>query len=300
MKLGVVLPFFGPEASRRAVASAATAAEDAGLDSVWVGDQTVIPFGYTSPYPSGGRGPSPQDTFFEALATLGFLAGCTERVALGTSVLVIAQRNVILTAKQCATVDVLSGGRTIFGVGVGWMREQFAALSTPFHDRGRRTDEQLAAFAQLWTCERASFAGEFVSFPEVSLQPRPVQRVAPLWIGGNGEAALARSARVGAAWHFAHLEPHDVARGAARLRTLAMAGGRDPDAIAITGLCVLDEREGETEATRAQRWLRRLVDYRANGVEHLVVRLGSSTVGDGGMACLRRLMPDLAGAAHDH
>jgi probable F420-dependent oxidoreductase len=192
------------------------------------------------------------------------VAGATERVKLGTTVLVVPMRNPVLLAKELATLDVLSGGRLILGAGVGWLKEEFEALDAPFDHRGARMDEYLEVIRRLWTEDDPSFAGEYYTLGNVASYPKPLQSPhPPIWIGGNTAPALQRAARIGDAWHGAGSSPADVRAASARLRMEAEANGRDPDAIALTVRTGLGASE-PPEAT-----LGRLRDYQDAGVSHI-------------------------------
>ena len=146
-----------------------------------------------------GRYPAP---FYEPLSTLGWLAGITNTMEIGSTVIIVPYRSPLETAKACANIDQLSGGRFIFGVGVGWAEDEFAVLGAPFNRRGAMTDEYLDAIKLLWTEDVASFDGEFVSFEDVRTAPRPVRSPhPPIWVGGPSDAAMRRAVRHGDAWH---------------------------------------------------------------------------------------------------
>ena len=184
VRIGVALPNYGPLASPDVLARLAALAEARGADGIWVSDHLVAPVGSQSVYPYDRR-PDPQpgqlgviEEFYEALVTLAFLAGQTHRVRLGVSAYVLPCRNPVVTAKQVATLDALSGGRVVLAIGVGWLREEFAALDAPFAGRGQRTDEYLAVCRALWAGGTASHTGPSYRLPPVRTGPRPVQRPA--------------------------------------------------------------------------------------------------------------------------
>lgn len=192
MKFGIQLPHLGPLASGRGTIDLARRAEELGFDSVWVGDHIIYPPQFAERLGS---------ELYEAVTTLAFVAAATRRIRIGTAVLVLPYRNPLVLAKELATIDVLSGGRLIAGVGVGWMAEEFAALGASFAERGAITDESLRIIRTLWTEERPKFSGRFFRFPEMLFAPRPLQRPAPpIWIGGDTERALNRAAELGDGW----------------------------------------------------------------------------------------------------
>src|ERR1700712_3479719 len=182
----------------------ASSAEALGYAIIGVADHLIVPV-HTDvryPYTADGVWPgAPTGECFDAIATLAFLAGFTQRIRLLTSVLVVPHRPAVLTAKLLTTADVLSGGRIIAGVGSGWMKEEFAALGTPaFEDRGAVTDEYIRAWRSLWTEDRPSIDGKFVQFDNVVFKPKPVSKP-PIWVGGESAPALRRTAQYGDAWY---------------------------------------------------------------------------------------------------
>src|SRR5215831_6137426 len=191
--------------SREAYMQVAQAAERAGFAFLSVNDHLVVPgnLGSAYPYTQGGAWAAAEHGHcFDQLATLAFLAGCTSRLRLLTSVMVVPHRQPIATAKMLATIDVLSGGRLILGVGAGWMREEFALLGAPFAERGAVTDEYLEAFKALWTQARPAYAGKHVKFADLIFEPKPMQKPhPPIWVGGESLAALRRTVRLGDAWY---------------------------------------------------------------------------------------------------
>jgi len=204
MRLGVHLPQWGPAADRRGVLRVARAAEASGLDSVWVADHIVFPTRSASSYPyrKGGVPFRAEDAFLEALTTLAVVAGATERVDLGTSVLVLPMREPLLVAKSIATLDVLSGGRTSIAIGAGWWEEEFAAVGAPFAGRGLRLDAQLEVLRSAWSTGTVARAAEPFRTGEVACLPRPVRPGGPtLWSGGSGRAAFRRAVTLTDGWH---------------------------------------------------------------------------------------------------
>src|SRR3989441_5156211 len=197
MKVGVFLPVSGRAASG-VLMEAARRAEALGFASVWAADRIVTPWQIDTPYPYSAdqRFIVPPDApFLEPLTCLAYLAGGTEKIALGMSVLVMPYRHPLYWAKIATTIDHLSRGRLILGVGVGWMAEEFDALGAPFKERGAVADEQLEVLRRLWEEERPSFEGRYYRFREVGFSPKPLQtpRI-PLWVGGEGARAQRRAA----------------------------------------------------------------------------------------------------------
>ncbi|MCH8226079.1 MAG: LLM class F420-dependent oxidoreductase [Chloroflexi bacterium] len=241
---GCSLPTAGALASPENLRSLAQRAEDLGFDSVWVSDHVVVPRHVESFYPYAPDGvPTfrPDLPYFEPLAALNFLAGCTQRVRLGTHVLILPYRNPVVTAKTLATLDVLSGGRVILGAGVGWMEEEFLALGLDtYHQRGAVTDDYIRLFKELWTKDEPEFHGEHYQVSGVGFEPKPVQKPhLPIWIGGHTGPAIRRAAQLGDGWMPiglrppAILEPEELAVKIARLRTLTVRAGRPENAVAV-------------------------------------------------------------------
>ena len=245
MKFGVSTLSRGLFTSRQAYKAVAQAAEKAGFDFMSVNDHVIVPAKLDSPYPytaGGAWSASGHGHCFDVITTLSFLAGVTERLRLLTSVMVVPHRNPILTAKMLATLDVLSEGRLILGVGAGWMKEEFRLLGAPFDDRGRATDEYIEAFIALWTQDKPTYSGAHVNFSDVIFAPRPVQRpYPPIWVGGESAAALKRTAKLGDAWHPGNNNqkkpmdtPARLAAGIGELRRAVEKMGRAPESVGIS------------------------------------------------------------------
>ena len=193
MKFGVCLPQYGREVNLEDLRAVASDAEALGFDSVWVSDHIVTP-----EHLHASIGP----IFFDPFVVLSHVSAMTHRVKLGTTVMVTPYRNPLVAAKMIASLDALSGGRVILGIGAGGAPDEFAALGVPESQRGARTDEYLAAMIELWTSDPSSFKGRFVSFEDVRFAPKPAQKPhPPIWVGGRSDAALRRAARFGQAWH---------------------------------------------------------------------------------------------------
>jgi probable F420-dependent oxidoreductase len=274
VRFGVALPNYGPLASAETLVRLAGHAAALGADSVWVSDHLVAPLGVSSIYPYDRRpDPTPGDMgviehFYEPLVTLAYLAGRVPTVRLGVSAYVLPYRNPVVTAKQVASLDALSGGRLMLAIGVGWLREEFAALAVPFEDRGRRTDDYLAVCKALWAGGEASFDGQTYRLPPVRTGPLPVQRPhPPLWIAGNSPSAILRAARLGDGWHAIDLAPDELAAAVRRLRERT-AQARRPDAPALTVSLRTRLLPGDRDTLR-----RDLDAYARAGLDYLVVTL---------------------------
>ncbi|GAB2981976.1 TIGR03619 family F420-dependent LLM class oxidoreductase [Amycolatopsis acidiphila] len=207
----------------------AVRAEELGFESLWSGEHVLTPVELGDGYPSGPKPPfAPDSRFTEPFATLSFLASVTQRVRLGTGVLILPLHPVVPLARAIATVDVFSGGRLSLGLGAGWMREEFAAVGQGFTDRGRRMDEMLTVLDLLFGQDRPSFEGKFHQLPPMGFEPKPVQRPhPPFLIGGSSAAALRRAARVGDGWYGSQDPPDKLAPVIAQLHRLRAGYGRD-------------------------------------------------------------------------
>jgi probable F420-dependent oxidoreductase len=219
MRVGINLINFGPGVSPESLARSAELAESLGYHLMMISDHVAITPDVQSRYPA---------PFYDPFVTLGWLAASTRSIELGTTVIILPYRHPLETARMTANLDRLSGGRMILGVGVGWARQEFAALGIPFHRRGAMSDDYLRAIKAAWTQDVASYAGRFVSFTDVHTTPRPA-RVPhpPIWVGGASDAALRRAVRHGDGWHPIRIRvPWLRDTGLPRLREIAQAEGR--------------------------------------------------------------------------
>src|SRR5690242_17505666 len=245
MQFGFNLPNSGALADPAIMRRIALEGEALGYDYLTVTDHIALPDlaepGY--PYSESGAFYSLDSAHRHEMLTLAaWLAAVTERLRLVLAVMVVPHRPAVLAAKMLATIDVLSGGRLVVGVGAGWLKAEFdAVVTTPFAERGAVTDEYLAAFRALWREERPRIAGAYVQYDRLVLEPKPVQQPLPIWVGGESGPSLRRAARFGDAWypigsnnrHLLDTLPRYRA-GAARLKQLTEAAGRAADAVALT------------------------------------------------------------------
>lgn len=255
-------------ARREPLVAFARRVEALGYDSLWVSDHVVIPWRIASRYPYNATGDfplPPTGDFLEPLTALALVAGVTERIALGTSVLVLPHRHPVLAAKMLATLDHLAPGRVICGAGVGWMREEIELLGAPYARRGAWSDEAIRVMRACWTEERAAFAGEFFRVDPVGCRPRPARGTIPIWIGGHTERAFRRVAELGDGWHAAFPTPADLGRALPRLREACSKTGRDPATLTISARMGLPAKQPAAETLSAVRALRDL------GVQHLIL-----------------------------
>ncbi len=238
MKFGVFLPVSGRAAGRKTLMEAAQQAEALGYDSVWAADRLVIPWKIETVYPYSKEATfivPPDRPFFDTMTCLAFLAGCTETIQLGMSVMVMPYRHPLHWARIATTIDQLSSGRLILGVGVGWMAEEFAAMNTPFKERGKISDEQLSLLNRLWTDEHITFRGTYYHVNDIAFNPKPYQKPRlPIWIGGEGKYAQRRAGRYGDAWfpYFVRVTPTELRRRFDNVLIEAKQAGRNPDEVA--------------------------------------------------------------------
>ena len=230
MKLGVVFPQTEIGADPAACRDFAQAAEELGFDHLLAFDHVLG----ADPEAHTLTGPYTHESMFhEPMVLFGWLAALTKRIELVTGILILPQRQTALVAKQAAEVDILSGGRLRLGIGVGWNQVEYRALNENFGNRGRRSEEQIALLRRLWTEDLVTFEGRWHEFRDAGINPLPVQRPIPIWIGGHAEATIERIGRIGDGW-FPLVTPSDkTAERIERLRDYARAAGRDPSEIGI-------------------------------------------------------------------
>jgi probable F420-dependent oxidoreductase len=243
MKFGIVfanvVTFVQPEG---AVALARTAEEN-GFESLWTVEHVVVPAGYQSAYPYSPTGRMPGDETApipDPLIWLAYVAAETRTIRLATGILILSQRNPVITAKAIATLDVLSGGRVELGVGAGWLKEEFDALGVPFEERGERLDEAIQALRALWTEDKPTFKGRHFSFEEAICRPQPVQGSVPIHVGGHTPRAARRAGELGDGFFPGRGRAEDLEPLLASVRRHAEAAGRDPDAIEVTAGGAMD------------------------------------------------------------
>ena len=224
MRLGLFSINMGPCSRPETLAAAAIAAEAAGFDSVWAGEHVVLPDPQVPPSPMG-----PQDRALDPLFALTWAAAATTTIRLATGIVIIPQRNPVVLAKQIASVDVLSGGRFTFGVGVGYLEPEFRAIGANYEQRGAVTDEYLDAMNSLWYDEHPEYHGRFVDFAGIDAHPRPVQRPIPIVVGGHTNAAYRRAVARAHGWYGFALTPEVAADYLAALRAAAADVERPPE-----------------------------------------------------------------------
>ena len=245
----------------------ASKAEDLGFDSVWAAEHV---FNVSYVHDRIGNRP-----YYEPLSILSYAAATTKRIALGTSVLVLPYHNPMRLAKTAATIDVISGGRLILGVGVGVIEQELEAMGSSLKDRGAYTDECIAIMKELWTQDDPAYQGKFHSFSGMTFSPRPVQQPhIPLVIGGTSRAAIRRAARSGNGWHPMALEPDKLRQGMDYLAQQAVEAGRDPAEVPVSVSAAIGEsgsRGRYALGSNADEILRRSSEYQRLGVHRLVI-----------------------------
>ena len=282
MDFGVFLPVSGNASHRSGLITAARRAEEWGFTTVWAADRLVIPWTIETPYAYNWTGSffvPPEKPFLEPLTALAFLAGATEKIRLGISVLVMPYRNPVHWAKVAATIDWLSEGRFILGVGIGWMREEFSALGADFARRGEVGDEQLRLIRALFSEQHVTFHGERYHLDDVAFEPKAFdpQHPIPIWAGGEGIPAQRRTARFADAWfpYFPRVTPGELRRRMDRVRRFAAEAERDPEQLGFN--CCLSIDLTERTVTQEADLLRgnpgqiaeRLDLFRREGVQHV-------------------------------
>ncbi len=247
MQYGIQLGGGATVASREALREVAALAEELGFDSMLIGDHIVIPKKIHAPWPYDDyvEGETPYSVYtdmewFDPFDTMAFLAGVTEKIRLGISVLIVPYRHPFDVARRVATIDVLSGGRFVLGIGVGWLEEEFRLLQIPFKERAQRTREYIATMKALWTQEQPRFSGKFVQLTEdVNVLPRPVQKPhPPIWVGGESLSALKRVAAFGDGWHIGLIRPETIPDRVETLKGLMDQAGRDFSSLELTALAL--------------------------------------------------------------
>ncbi len=273
MRVGVFAGFGNPSATPEFIRAVGEASEERGFHSLWVGEHVVLFDDYASRYPYAADGRAPfggESGMLEPFTALTFLAAATSRIRLGTGVCLVPQRNPVYTAKQVADLDWVSGGRFDFGVGVGWLAEEFRALGVPFERRGERCRAYVEVMRRLWCDPVSSYEGEFYSLPACRMYPKPVQRPhPPIHFGGESDVALRRVADLGQGWHGFNLEPAAAAERIGALEQLLAERGRKRGDVFVTICPYL--RPVDADAVKR---------YRDAGVDQLVMLVVGASADD--------------------
>ena len=242
MKYGIAVPNFGKFAVKEYITELSLTAEELGFDSLWVSDHLVIPRDHK------GFG----NVFYDPVVTLSYLASITYKIKLGTSVIVLPYRNPVVFAKEISTLDVLSEGRVILGIGAGWLKEEFQALGVKHEERGEMTDEYLEILKELFTKEHPEFSGKYHNFADIDFYPKPVQKpYLPIWVGGSSKAALSRAVKYGSGWHAVGSTPAEIMERSEELNSLFSELNKSKndfvvsvrESLQITSRKIDDERE---------------------------------------------------------
>ncbi|MDG2112308.1 MAG: LLM class F420-dependent oxidoreductase [Actinomycetota bacterium] len=248
MKFGLRYCNIGPLSQREPALELAQFAEEAGFESLWSIEHVVIPAGYRSAYPysEDGRFGWPEDLDYpDPIMWLAVIAGATTTLNLGSAVMILPQRNPVVLAKEIATFDMMSGGRALLGVGVGWLEEEFESIGVPFGERGPRTDEAIDVMRTLWRDDEASFDGRFTQLDRALMFPKPKNTIGgapavPIIVGGHSKLAARRAGRTGDGFFPARATPDDLADLLTDVQRAADEHGRSIDDIEITAGSVFD------------------------------------------------------------
>jgi probable F420-dependent oxidoreductase len=300
MDIGVHLPQLGRGATRSALKTFCAEAERLGVHSGWVSDHIAWPTDIESKYPytDDGSFPAPNSmAWLDPIGTLLFVAGITETMKLGQTVLIMGYRPPVQTAKLMATLDVVSEGRAILGAGIGWMREEFEVLGMPYDNRGKRADEQLEIFHELFTADTPSYDGQYYSFPEIKFEPKPVQDHMPVWIGGASEPAFRRTARFGDCFHAAFEPIETVEAEWKRVQELTVEAGRSLDEMQLSIRLYLDPasamRPELSIAGSAEQMIETASKWAAIGVDHILVDITAPGGPDARLEAMQAFMTDV-------
>lgn len=238
MKFGLRLPGAGPYAGPEAITAFAQKAEELGFDSLWMTDHIALPVEIETKYPYREDGKffwPPETPYLDCIGVLTWASACTTTIKVGSSVLVAGWHEPITTAKSLATLDNLNGGRTILGVGTGWMREQFEMLHSDFETRGARTTEFIALMKHLWSADTIDFHGKFFDYAGFKFYPKPLSKPSiPIWSGGKSEGVLRRVAAVADGWHPLFIAPDELEVKIGRLEKYLAENGRSLGDITIS------------------------------------------------------------------
>ncbi len=251
-------------------ADTARSAESLGFESLWMPEHPCIPVNYGTPFPGSPDGKAPRQYWssYDPFVALSFAASATRTLRIGTGICLVAQRDPIITAKEVASLDVLSGGRFLFGIGGGWLREEMELMGAHYERRWAQVKDRIAAMKKIWTEPEARYEGEFARFPPIKSDPKPVQKpYPPIHVGGNHPHGYKRVGEWADGWIPLRLTPAEVAEGREKITGYARRAGRDPDRIEISVF-------GQ-EPTREQ-----LEEYAASGAARYVIFVQSYEPGE--------------------
>ena len=302
MKIGMSLPQLGAQASAENLIAVARRAEELGYDSLWVLERLLWPLNPQEPYPASPDGslPATYQNVFDPIETLSFVAAHTSTIELGTGVLVLGYHTPIQLARRLATLDVLSKGRALVGVGVGWSRDEFEAAGTPFARRGARADEFLEAMIALWTKDPVAFDGEFYHIPESLVGPKPVQKPhPPIYVAGFGQYTFDRAVKYGQGWNPSGMPTFEWLESMIKqFHETAARAGREPLEVVLRAFTMVFD-----QSTSQRQLMMGTLDeikedigrLREMGVTHLIhspptIGFTPSTTVDDGLALMEKLI----------
>jgi probable F420-dependent oxidoreductase len=282
MLIGVTVPNIGPLATSGAAVEIAEHAERLGFASVWTVDHVLLPHVSSETYPytrQPGVSLPPTWPILDPLITLAAIASRTSRVLLGTGVYLLPLRHPVINAKLTVSVDVLSKGRLLLGVGLGWIKEEYETLGVSWKDRGRLFDEQIDLLRTLWRDETPNFDGNFWQVGDIGFEPKPTNGTIPLLIGGKNDISRRRAARRGDGWHLIDMEPAEIAVARAALAEDCRAAGRAPEQVptSMYASLLIAERDVPDDEGQfplmgsADQIVAKLSAYRAAGLDHIVL-----------------------------
>jgi probable F420-dependent oxidoreductase len=282
MLIGVTVPNIGSLATGDAVVEIAEYAEESGFASVWVVDHMVLPHVSSESYPytnQPGVSLPPTWPILDPLIALAAIAARTSRVLLGTGVYLLPLRHPVINAKLAVSVDILSKGRLLLGIGLGWIKEEYTTLNVTWEDRGRLFDEQIDLLRTLWRDEAPAFDGQFWQVREIGFEPKPVNGTIPLLIGGTNDISRRRAAKRGDGWHLIDMEPAEVAAARDALAEDCRAAGRSPTDVQTSMYASLAIHDDDVPDEALQFPLMgstaqiaaKLRAYRTTGLDHIVL-----------------------------
>jgi probable F420-dependent oxidoreductase len=286
MDFGITLPNFGKYADKNKIIKIASAAQELEFDSVWVSDHIIIPDTHE------GFG----NVFYDPIVTLSYLASITKKIKLGTSVIILPYRNPVVFAKMVSTLDQLSDGRIILGIGAGWLEKEFQALGIAFNKRGEMTDESLKVLKTLWTQESPSFTGKNFKFSDIKFLPKPIQKpYPPIWIGGGSDKAIERAVTYGNGWHPVSLTPEKLKEKLFIVQELLRNQKKENFVISLRRNLEITDKEIDDHDTlrgSVEKIVRGLKEYKNIGVDHLLLHFLSGT-SDGVLNAMKRFSKEI-------
>ncbi|MCK5391671.1 MAG: LLM class F420-dependent oxidoreductase [Deltaproteobacteria bacterium] len=272
MNFGITLPNFGKYADKDEILKIAASAEELGFKSLWVSDHVVIPDSHQ------GFG----DVFYDPFITLTYVAAHTRNISLGTSVIILPYRNPIVLAKMISTLDVLSEGRVIIGVGAGWLQKEFEALGVPFSKRGEMANEYLSILKVLWTEDDPRFTGKYLKFSDIKFLPKPFKTLRPpIWVGGGSNKAIERAVTYGDGWHPVGLTPEELKEKLKYVNKLLKKHNKDNFQISLRRNLEInkdkDINDDDTLRGPVEKIISGIKEYKELGVNHLILNFLSGS-----------------------